>query len=365
MEKFKLFFERTKLLSLEQFNELNKYATLKIKIPPAELKTPGKICLEIRLKSILPIELFKPLYKNIQRLKEQFQVKFVGNPLSVDVDQLGQYINLFAEYENISNALITNLIQRKAFTISDSGFVIVTYDNKSEFNEFQLIEQKILVFFRSINIFINSFDYQANFDKKEIDAFKKAKEEQIKAMLSPKNADDIQLQKINTYNQNVFINKYKEPITKIADIIYTGENQYVNVSGEIFKITVDTLKNGTQKFVFYISDYDDSIAITVFAGSRKAMNAYGVDVNLPLFYLYSFKKYDWIKARIRVDQNKYTNNETQGLANYVAKVPKPKQYARDDNEIKPRIELLAHTNMSMFDGLIEPEQLMRRIKTYG
>jgi DNA polymerase III alpha subunit (gram-positive type) len=124
-----------------------------------------------------------------------------------------------------------------------------------------------------INFHVTGFDYEFNHDRKEIEAVKKAKQEQIYASLVPINADEAQLRKVTVYNQNLFKSKFKDPITKLSEIIFTGENQYINVSGEIFKITNDTLKNGNQKFIFYITDYDDSLAITVFVGTRKAINS--------------------------------------------------------------------------------------------
>jgi DNA polymerase-3 subunit alpha (Gram-positive type) len=365
MDKFKLFFSRIGLLNERQFDEFIKYALFEIKLPTSEIGAPVKTTLHITLKSLPPIELFDSLYKNINGIQDKLQIVFIGNPIVIDAEQLCSYIQYFFKINRINNILLGNLINRQNIAITDSGLVMITYDSKSEMKEFKLIENALLDFLHSINLFVSGFDYHANNDHKQLEAYKKAKTEQMLAPLTSTNQDELQLKKVSQYNKNVFVNKYKDPMTKISDIVYTGENQYINVSGEIFKITMDTLRNGAQKFVFYISDYEDSIAISLFVGVRKAFNSYGLDINLPFYYLNSFKKGDWVKARIRIDQNRYTNNEIQGLSNYIAKVDKPKQFVRDDLEPKPRIELLAHTNMSMFDGLIEPEKLIRRSKTYN
>jgi DNA polymerase III alpha subunit (gram-positive type) len=365
MDRFKIFFSRIGLLNEQQFDEFTKYASFEIKLPTGEIGAPLKTSLNVALKSIPPIELFDVFYRNIQFVKDKLNINFIGSPIVVDAEQLTVYIAYFFRISEIHNILLLNLIQRQNIAISDSGLVVITYDSKSEMKEFKLVEKSLIDFFHTINFFVTGFDYELNQDRKQLDAYKKVKEEEMLAALSQVNNDELQLKKINAYNQGVLTNKYKEPITKISDIVYTGENQYIVVSGEIFKITIDTLKNGTQKFMFYVSDYEDSIAITIFAGSRKAFNSYGADINLPVHYLKSFKKGDWVKARIRVDQNKYTNNEIQGLCNFIAKVNKPDQFVRDDLEDNTRVELLSHTNMSMFDGLIEPEKLIRRSKTYN
>ncbi|MDR0675342.1 MAG: PolC-type DNA polymerase III [Mycoplasmataceae bacterium] len=365
MDKFKTFFSRIGLLNEPQFDELSRHAQFEIKLPTNKVGAPLKTTLNILLKSVPSSQLINTLYENIENIKDKLNVVFIGNPIPIDIHQLSSYILLFFKINGINNVLLNNLIQRENIAITDSGLVMITYDSKSEMKEFKFIEKTLLDFLRSINLFVTGFDYQANHDQKQLNAYKKVKEEEILATLRPTNVDELQLRRVIAYNQNIFINKYKDPITKISNIVYTGENQYLNVSGEIFKINVDILKNGAQKFVFYVSDYEDSIAITLFAGVKKAFNAYGADINLPFHYLKSFAKGDWVKARIRIDQNKYTNNEIQGLCNYITKVNKPKQFARDDLEHKTRIELLAHTNMSMFDGLIEPEKLVRRSKTYN
>jgi DNA polymerase III alpha subunit (gram-positive type) len=292
MDKFKTFFSRIGLLNEPQFDELSRHAQFEIKLPTNKVGAPLKTTLNILLKSVPSSQLINTLYENIENIKDKLNVVFIGNPIPIDIHQLSSYILLFFKINGINNVLLNNLIQRENIAITDSGLVMITYDSKSEMKEFKFIEKTLLDFLRSINLFVTGFDYQANHDQKQLNAYKKVKEEEILATLRPTNVDELQLRRVIAYNQNIFINKYKDPITKISNIVYTGENQYLNVSGEIFKINVDILKNGAQKFVFYVSDYEDSIAITLFAGVKKAFNAYGADINLPFHYLKSFAKGD-------------------------------------------------------------------------
>jgi DNA polymerase III alpha subunit (gram-positive type) len=292
MDKFKLFFSRISLLNEQQFDELSKYASFAIKLPTNQVGAPIKTTLHITLKKLLPIDLFSILFNNIQETKNKLEVHFIGNPVAIDTQELSKYIQFFLEYKKINNVLVHNLVKRQSLSISDSGLILITYESKSELHEFKLIEKGLLDFLHSINLHTTGFDYEFNHDHKEIEAIKKAKQEQIYASLAPINADETQLRKVTIYNQNLFKNKFKDPITKLSEIVFTGENQYINVTGEIFKVTNDTLKNGNQKFVFYITDYDDSLAITVFVGTRKATNSWGTDSNLPLYYLNSLKKGD-------------------------------------------------------------------------
>jgi DNA polymerase III alpha subunit (gram-positive type) len=169
----------------------------------------------------------------------------------------------------IGNVLVRNLIGRQSFSISDSGLVIVTYDNKSELHEFQKIENELVKFFQFANFHITGFDYEFNHDRQQIEADKKVREEKMFSKLNPINTTENELKKVEVYNLQIF-NKFKDRQVKLADIVFGGDNQYAIVSGEIFKIKSDQLKSGNQKFTFYITDYEDTFVITTFVGVRKA-----------------------------------------------------------------------------------------------
>jgi DNA polymerase III alpha subunit (gram-positive type) len=269
MDKFKTFFIRVNLMTEPQYHELSKYATFSIKLPTGKLDAPLQTTLYIHLKSAIPIELFKTLYKNIQKSEDKLNIFFAGAPLVVDEDIFTNYIKFYLEVHNINNILVKNLIDRQAFSIADSGLAIITYDNKSELHEFKSIEEEIIGFFKRINFFITGFDYEFNKNHQEMEALKKVREEQLQNSRIAFDSEKAQLAKVNKYNSSALA-KFKCPTLKLGEIVYGGDENYVIVTGEIFKVKIDSLRMGAQKFTFYITDYDDAFVVTAFAGVKKA-----------------------------------------------------------------------------------------------
>jgi DNA polymerase III alpha subunit (gram-positive type) len=274
-----------------EYEELSKYATFSIKLPTSNLNVTTNTTLQVKLNAALPINLFKSFYQNIQKSLDKLNVVFVGSPLFIDEEQFTDYIRFYFDNHNINNVLVRNLIERQAFSISDSGLVIITYDNKSELHEFKLIEENLILFFKRINFFVTGFDYEFNKNRQELEASKKAREEQLQASRTSFDSDKAQLLKVGKYN-NSCIAKFKCPSVKLNQIVYGGDENYVIVSGEIFKVKTDSLKSGALKYTFYITDYEDTFVITAFAGVKKAIASWGNDTNLPVPYLNSFKPGD-------------------------------------------------------------------------
>jgi DNA polymerase-3 subunit alpha (Gram-positive type) len=54
----------------------------------------------------------------------------------------------------------------------------------------------------------------------------------------------------------------------------------------------------------------------------------------------------------------------EGIIERMIKIDKPKQYIREDNSPKPRIELFSHTKMSAFDGICSSEDVIKRSVAY-
>ncbi|MDE6476949.1 MAG: hypothetical protein K2L48_01970 [Mycoplasmoidaceae bacterium] len=61
----------------------------------------------------------------------------------------------------------------------------------------------------------------------------------------------------------------------------------------------------------------------------------------------------------------YAGNELTGLVQKIQQCKKNDELIHKDNAIKKRVELLARTKMSAFDGLINPNELVKRSKEYG
>jgi hypothetical protein len=87
MEKIRAFFERTGLLNNEQFDELCKCVSVSVSLPNAYQKN---ICLMFKYKSIIPINVFKNLYLNINSHKDDLAIKFT-NKINIELDEFIDY----------------------------------------------------------------------------------------------------------------------------------------------------------------------------------------------------------------------------------------------------------------------------------
>jgi DNA polymerase-3 subunit alpha (Gram-positive type) len=70
-----------------------------------------------------------------------------------------------------------------------------------------------------------------------------------------------------------------------------------------------------------------------------------------------------IEGEFKPDQ--YQKNEITGWINKIVKIPTPKKFIREDDSPKQRIELLAHTKMSAFDGICSTEQYQGLAKNFN
>ncbi|MDE7112169.1 MAG: PHP domain-containing protein, partial [Malacoplasma sp.] len=101
-------------------------------------------------------------------------------------------------------------------------------------------------------------------------------------------------------------------------------------------------------------DYTDSILI-------KALFAKKINEEV----LEKLKVGTWIRSRISIQVDLYENNEISGLIEEISIIEKPKKFQRFDNEKIKRTELINHTNMTAFEGLININEIFCFSKEMG
>ncbi|MDE7088479.1 MAG: PHP domain-containing protein, partial [Malacoplasma sp.] len=157
-------------------------------------------------------------------------------------------------------------------------------------------------------------------------------------------------------SDSTFQYKFKKNIsgetTKLSDLFF--EMKTANVEGEIFKIESILTKNGFQIFKFYITDYTDSVLLKALFG--KKINQEVLD---------KLKVGTWIRSKISIQTDLYENNEITGLIEEISVIDKPKKFQRFDNEKIKRTELINHTNMTAFEGLINIKEIFKFSKEMG
>jgi hypothetical protein len=141
MDKFRLFCEKANLLDITIYDQIIQYVSFDIE----KGINSNKHTIIITLNKIIPIALFKNLYKDIQRHKRQLNFKIICNIQEYDSKEVDNYIKFFFELNQINDYVINTLINRENFlSVDDEGIIIINYLNKIETNEFKIYEKKLI-----------------------------------------------------------------------------------------------------------------------------------------------------------------------------------------------------------------------------
>lgn len=133
---------------------------------------------------------------------------------------------------------------------------------------------------------------------------------------------------------------------EVLETLHSGET--VALEGQIFDINISETKNGNIKYDFLITDYTDSIGCRIFGKP-------GEDLKISLN--------DWVKVNGIFELDRFTGEfyiNTKKVDKIETKIPK-----REDNALKKRVELHAHTNMSEMSGVVSAQNLAKRAKEFG
>ena len=130
------------------------------------------------------------------------------------------------------------------------------------------------------------------------------------------------------------------------------EERRMTVQGYIFHTEVKELRSGRHLLLLKVTDYTDSFSIKMFSRG---------DDHADLFK--HIQKGMWIKARGGIQTDNFTNELTM-MANDINEV-KPKVRMDEAPEGEKRIELHAHTTMSMMDAPVSPSRLIGKAAEWG
>ena len=124
------------------------------------------------------------------------------------------------------------------------------------------------------------------------------------------------------------------PIQQIQD-----EEKKITIQGTIFGLDRKELRNGNTLFMFYLTDFSDSLQMKLFAKNKEDLKVMGQLANGK-----------WIKARGKVEMDRFmTVPELVMIPSDLCEVPAPP--GRKDNAPEKRVEFHLHTTMSAMDAV--------------
>ena len=191
-----------------------------------------------------------------------------------------------------------------------------------------------------------------------------AKEDKVEAkpvaVLDPKQAIIEKYQSLNIIHSTAVPTSLLE-VTTNAQLV----NKQILVEGEIFKIEKvaherkNTDGHGAQKTIvynIYITDHQHAMCLNALISD----NSIGMKSNLCETYLDNFKEGLWVKSLVKVIVDKYEHDDQVGKIEKIMVEPTPVDYQLGD--ASDRVELDFHTNMSAFDGLHNPADVIKYAK---
>ncbi len=133
----------------------------------------------------------------------------------------------------------------------------------------------------------------------------------------------------------------------------TEEERQVIVEGRIIQIETRELRSGRSLLTMEVADADGALSIKHFFPDEGAAAS---------FTRSSLSKGSWVRAKGRVEFDKFSQELTMQLDHLMGALPPAKR--EDKSEIK-RVELHAHTQMSTMDAVIPAGDLIRRAIEWG
>ncbi|GJM83611.1 hypothetical protein HMSSN139_61070 [Paenibacillus sp. HMSSN-139] len=132
-------------------------------------------------------------------------------------------------------------------------------------------------------------------------------------------------------------NEIKEqpvPIQQLQD-----EEKKITIQGTIFGLDRKELRNGNTLFMFFLTDFSDSLQLKLFAKNKEDLKVMGQLANGK-----------WIKARGKVEMDRFMPvPELVMIPSDLCEVSAPP--GRKDNAPEKRVEFHLHTTMSTMDAV--------------
>lgn len=349
MEKIIRFLIQTNILTKDECDSLVKISTISITPPTDSL---NKIKITLSLDKPLEFGLYKKIKSKEEEFKDQlvFEIK-PKHDLDFDEEALKKYLKFFCEEKIQASSILKQLLPMIPFYTDDKGTLIFQYFNKNELEELKKHEVLLKDFFNSIGLMCKTFDYELDKDRQNLEINKEKRRQEL-INYQKKHSPAIQ-------SQAEIDNKITSKAIPIGELV--PELRNATIYGKIFAIEAITTKNNKRFFVYSITDCENSINIK---GFETVSNNFYKKVNLPYNYLASFKVGDWIKAKITLSIDKYQYNELTGTIDKICLAEPDLDKVPEDKEPIKRVELLAHTKMSAFDGLASASELVARSRKY-
>lgn len=352
-DKFREFFIRSKILTGEEFDQIINYASFVFN----KNKTTNNSRIIIILKKILPLELFKKILNGIKLCKNSFEFEIHNKIADFNSENVKEYFKYFVESLTLSEIIVKNLLDFVDVKINDANITISYFHNFEE-ETLKDLNQILLSKYQFAGFDIKKIEFIFSKDKQDLELYRKQKIDEINNSI--KEIRLINESEARVLSDNKIMSKN---YTSIAEL--TPDVKYATLQCKIFKTEINKTKNGKLIYLFWVTDYTSAFKIKAFSTDLNSTPYNYSKHNLPSTYLNKFGVNDWVLVECSFNIDKYSSNEFIGTIRKIVKTKIPKKFVREDKAESKRIELLAHTKMSAFDGIASVSEIIERSKDFG
>lgn len=314
----------------------------------------NKFCFTLLLPKPFPVELYKKIklvtYEDIKIETKIAAVK------KINTSDVKQYLLMLAD-QFPELKLYRKHVKLEHFCFEqDTNTIYFNCAVESEILEINKILKDIIDLLKdAFGLPILDFVIQENIEFKErISSKKELLDKQLKETIKNR----VEIKNIETNQTKTTIDS--KHLIKLDNLIDGMIN--ASVIGQIFNIEIkDTIK--VKSYKFFINDYHSTFVIKYVIFKESIYNNNN-QKKLTEDVLNDFKINDWILATIDIKTDKF-ENEVFGAIKKIISTKCPTNLIRHDNEVEKRVELTVHSKMSAFDGIIEVEELAKKMKEYG
>ncbi|WP_412032170.1 PolC-type DNA polymerase III [Malacoplasma muris] len=348
MDKVLNFLEKINLVDNKDFELYKECSDIKI-----TKSKNGDITLEIIFVKPISPKIYLNLLENIKSLDNSLNFIIKNRFVEFDSENVVDYLLYYLKNNSLDDKVIlTNIIKRKTLNIKNH-ILYFTYLNQNELFILKKNVNKLKSFLDICDFDIDDIDFELDVKTKDIQNYKKEQENTTANIISKFKNNIGNKSNTKFYKEYKNINKIDGNVTNIFDLI--PEQSVAIIEGEIFKIESINTRNNFLIYKIYITDYTDSIIVKGFPKEK----------GLSKEILNSLKEGDWIRTKINVQVDIYDDNSLSGIISSLMLIEKPSKYLKSDNSLQKRIELITHTNMTAFEGLVNVEELFKQMNDLG
>ncbi|WP_283246403.1 PolC-type DNA polymerase III [Paenibacillus sp. Marseille-Q4541] len=314
----------------------------------------------IAKETLVPAPVFRAFCLHIRdKMSHIAKISFTFQYQSTvsESDLVDEYWNLFLEWVHQQIPSVNGWMNRASQTV-ESGLLTLTLSDGMalELARKKQIDQAIVTYydrFFKLPLKVKMLIGESNREAMEKFEQKKREEERevienmmtmIESEMAPIDEEegDVRLQ------MGYDIKEQPVPIQEIQD-----EEKKITLQGTIFGLDKKELRNGNTLYMFYLTDFTDSMQMKVFAKTKEDVRTLNLLANGK-----------WVKVRGRVEYDRFMQiPELAMIPSDLVEVQAPP--SRKDNAEQKRVEFHLHTKMSTMDAVTSIDSYVKTAASWG